>query len=436
MKTYRIAELGRRFGLSRSALLYYDRIGLLCPSERSRSDYRLYTQDDATRLERICFFREAGVGLAEIADLLREERGTSAILEGRLRAINHELAALRTQQRLIAGMLQAVANGPEASKLDEGLWLDLQEACRLDDAALRRWHSEFERRAPDAHHEFLLGLGLSEKEAIQVRMLTRDIRNNRTSMEYFYELFEDLPRQGPGCAEATRKALASLKGLPPKPRVLDIGCGCGMQTRILARELGTTILATDNHRPVLDRLEQAARREGLPIETRELSMFDMPFDDASFDLLWAEGSIFIIGLDRGLAEFRRLLAPGGCLAFTEMCWLESDPPAEAKAWLEDVYPEIRTAEDVRRMAFSRGYEPLDSFVLPDSAWWDDYYTPMLERMKELKLRNAGIAEAEAIYARCELEADMFRRHSRSIGYVFFVLRRAAAAPTSDGRDGK
>lgn len=437
MDTCRIAELGRRFGLSRSTLLYYDRIGLLCPGGRSRSDYREYTQEDAKRLERICFFREAGLGLAEIADLLDGERGSSAILEERLRAINQEMAELRAQQRLVAGMLRTVSSGPEASRLDRDLWSSLQKASALDDAALRRWHSEFERRAPGAHHDFLLGLGLDEKEAIQIRMLTRNVRNNRTSMEYFYELFDDLPRQAPGCAEATRKALRLLENLPAKPRVLDIGCGSGAQTRILARELDATILAIDNHRPVLDRLDQVARREALAIEARELSMFDMPFDEASFDLLWGEGALFIIGLDRGLAEFRRFLAPGGHLAFTEMCWLESDPPAEVKAWLEEAYPDIQTLEGVRGVAEFHGYEEIGSFVLPDTAWLDEYYAPMLARLEDLKIRNAGIAEAEAVYARLEREVDMFWRYSRSYGYVFFVLRRMSTAPASGGRkDGK
>ena len=54
-------------------------------------------------------------------------------------------------------------------------------------------------------------------------------------MEYFFELFGDLPRQGPGCGEATLRALELLKDLPPQPKVLDIGCGSGMQTLILAR---------------------------------------------------------------------------------------------------------------------------------------------------------------------------------------------------------
>lgn len=243
------------------------------------------------------------------------------------------------------------------------------------------------------------------------------------AMEYFYELFTALPRQGPGCREATLRALGLLKDLPAKPRVLDIGCGCGMQTLTLAEELKTKVLAIDNHRPLLDHLDLAAAQNSLEIETRELSMIDMPFAEKSFDLLWAEGSIFIIGLERGLKEFRNFLTPDGYLAFTELCWFVSEQPAEVKSYFDNVYPDIRTVDEVRRMAAASGYRVIDSFNLPDSAWLDDYYTPMLKRMEELKVKNSGIAEAEAVYANCEAEIEMFRRHSKSYGYTFFVLQR-------------
>lgn len=50
---YTVGRLVRRFGLSRSALLYYDTIGLLRPSRRARGDYRRYGPADARRLEQI-----------------------------------------------------------------------------------------------------------------------------------------------------------------------------------------------------------------------------------------------------------------------------------------------------------------------------------------------------------------------------------------------
>ena len=426
MNTYRVSELGRRFGLSRSALLYYDRIGLLRPNGRSPAGYRVYTEDDLARLERICFYRDAGLGLSEIARLLEKAGNGTSILERRLRRIGREITSLKSQQRLIAGMLRTISSGQESSGLDRTLWLSLQRACGLDETALRRWHVEFERRAPVAHHEFLLNLGLSEKEAIQVRMLTRNVEDNKMRMEYFFELFENLPRQGPGCRDATLRALHSitaLRRLPPDPAVLDIGCGCGMQTQILAKELQTKITAIDNHKPVLDRLDRVAQEKNLEIETREMSMIDMPFADENFDLLWSEGSIFIVGLVRGLTDFKRFLKPGGYLAFTEMCWFSDAAPAGIRAYFDTVYPDIRTADEVCRMATDTGYTVIDRFNLPDSAWWDDYYTPMLARMKELKIKNAGIPEAEAVYDDCETEVEMFRQYSNYYGYVFFVLQK-------------
>ncbi|WP_291862635.1 methyltransferase domain-containing protein [Accumulibacter sp.] len=330
---------------------------------------------------------------------------------------------MKAQQRLIAGMLRTSASGPEATGLDPALWLDLQHACGLDAAALKHWHTEFERRSPAAHHAFLVSLGLSEKEAVQVRMLTRNIEDNTMSMHYFFELFESLPRQGPGCEEATLEALHLLKHLPAHPTVLDIGCGNGLQTLTLARELKSTILAIDNHPPLLRHLDQAAREAGLSVETQEMSMIDIPFAAEYFDLLWAEGSIFIIGLARGLQDFHKFLKPGGYLAFTEMCWFEADPPAEIRTYLDRVYPDIRSIETVCELAEARGYTVVDNFKLPASAWWDDFYTPMLAQMQMLKQKNAGISEAEAVYAACEEEITMYRRHLASYGYGFFVLQK-------------
>ena len=107
MKTYRITELARAVGLSRSTLLHYDRIGLLAASDRSRADYRIYTEADRRRLERICQYRAAGLPLADIRALL-DVRGRPAarLLEKRLRQTSEEIGALRGQQRLLASLLR------------------------------------------------------------------------------------------------------------------------------------------------------------------------------------------------------------------------------------------------------------------------------------------------------------------------------------------
>lgn len=419
---YRISQLARQFGLSRSTLLYYDRIGLLSPSGRSEAGYRLYAPADRGRLESICSLRRAGMDIEGIKAILATDGDdTTTVLRRRLDEIGTEIEALRTKQHLLAGMLKVQGEGGPGATVNKEMFVAMLRAAGMDDAAMKKLHVEFERREPEAHHAFLLSLGISEKEALLIRKWSAPVENNMT-MQYFYELFEKLPRQGPGCRDATLRAVG-LVNLPEDKRILDIGCGSGMQTLVLAKELKTKIVAIDNHRPLLDSLNLSARQAGLDIETRELSMVEMPFAPESFDLLWAEGSIFIIGLLRGLRDFARYLKPGGYLAFTELCWFVDDPPAEVKTFFDAEYPDMKTIREVRQMAANCGYRVIDSFNLPDSAWWDDYYTPMLERIKELKLHNAGIAEAEEVYVRLEAEIDMFRRHSNCYGYTFFVLRK-------------
>jgi DNA-binding transcriptional MerR regulator/SAM-dependent methyltransferase len=420
---YRISQLARQFGLSRSTLLYYDRIGLLSPSGRSEAGYRHYSPVDRSRLESICSLRRAGMDIEGIrAILATTSDDTTAVLRRRLDEIGAEIEALRTKQHLLAGMLKMQGEGGPGATVNKEMFVAMLRAAGMDEAAMKKLHVEFERREPEAHHAFLLSLGITEKEALLIRKWSAAMENSMT-MIYFYELFEKLPRQGPGCRDATLRALDLLKDLPAHPGVLDIGCGSGWQTLVLAEQLKSKIVAIDNHRPLLDDLDLSARQAGLDIETRELSMVEMPFAPESFDLLWAEGSIFIIGLVSGLRDFARYLRPGGYLAFTELCWFVDDAPAEVKAFFATASPDMKTIHEVCQLSADNGYRVIDSFNLPDCAWWDDYYTPMLERMEELKLHNASIAEAEEVYARLEAEIDMFRRHSTCYGYTFFVLRK-------------
>src|SRR5262245_6574486 len=101
-----VSRLGKRFGLSRSTLLYYDRIGLLSPSSRSRVGYRLYGERDVSRLESICRYRAVGLSLKQIRDLLGGASSRSIeLLEARLDQLNGEIERLREQQRIIVRLL-------------------------------------------------------------------------------------------------------------------------------------------------------------------------------------------------------------------------------------------------------------------------------------------------------------------------------------------
>lgn len=165
-----ISALAGRFGLSRSTLLYYDRIGLLRPRRRSTKAYRHYGPEEEARLERICAYRRAGLPLVEIRRLLDgPEQGVAAILGRRLRAIEQDLGKLRDQQRLIGSLLKDPALLEGLGLLDKATWTALLRASGFTDADMDRWHITFEAADPERHARFLAFLGLSKGEAAEVR---------------------------------------------------------------------------------------------------------------------------------------------------------------------------------------------------------------------------------------------------------------------------
>jgi 2-polyprenyl-3-methyl-5-hydroxy-6-metoxy-1,4-benzoquinol methylase len=98
-------------------------------------------------------------------------------------------------------------------------------------------------------------------------------------LEIFWEIHSSLPREGPGDDTSTRRAFSMLAEPPSAPRMLDVGCGPGMQTLELARMTDGPITALDTHQPFLDELTKRAKEAGLSdrITAVRESMFAMPF---------------------------------------------------------------------------------------------------------------------------------------------------------------
>jgi ubiquinone/menaquinone biosynthesis C-methylase UbiE len=247
------------------------------------------------------------------------------------------------------------------------------------------------------------------------------------AMEFFFEIHQDLPREGPGDNASTRKALALFQPyLPEAPAILDVGCGPGVQTRELARRTGGMITAVDTHQPFLDRLQAQAAAEGLgsQIVVCNQSMKALDFPDASFDAIWSEGAIYIMGFAEGLAAWRRLLKPGGCIAVTEASWLQANPPEEIFQFWKAAYPGMRLVSENLQTIDSLGYRVLGHFTLPESCWLQEYYAPLLERVAMLQEKYQDDAEKQAMLDEELLEVDLYRKYSAWYGYEFYVMQLA------------
>ena len=242
--------------------------------------------------------------------------------------------------------------------------------------------------------------------------------------QVFWDIHSDLPREGPGDNESTKKAYKLLKGLPKNPRILDIGCGPGMQTIQLAKLSGTSIVALDFHKPFLEQLKKSSKEEGVSdrIKTVLGDMFNLEFEDNSFDLIWSEGAIFVIGFEKGLREWKRLLAPRGYVVVSEMSWLRPDLPDEIAEFMKHAYPAIKTVEGNLDVVKKSGYHVVDSFVLPAKSWWDNYYNWIEPKLPSMKTKYKDDKEAMQFIAFEDTEIEMFRKYSDYYGYVFYILQ--------------
>ncbi len=246
------------------------------------------------------------------------------------------------------------------------------------------------------------------------------------SAEAFWRVYDGLPRAGPGSDACTREALRRLSPLPPSPRVLDLGCGPGKQTLVLARALDTVITAVDLHAPFLRQLEAAAAAEGLEhrVHTRSADFGALTDAPGTVDLLWSEGAIYHLGWAGGLARWRPLLRDGGAMALSECTWLTDAPTAELAAFWREAYPTMGTVASNCEAARRSGLSVVDTFVLPPEAWWDGHYGPLEARMEALAPRTSEVPGLAAVLDEARKEIALYRRHGDAYGYVFYLLRAA------------
>lgn len=169
-----VGEMVKRYGLSRSTLLYYDEIGLLKASRRSQANYRLYSTADMQRMERIMLLRSAGIALEAIKVILNEEHNAMvASFEQRLQQISIEKQALQRQQNILAELLKDESVRDHSQGMTKEKWTAMLSNAGLDDEGMREWHRQYEQHSPQGHQLFLQSLNIDKEEIDSIRQWSK-----------------------------------------------------------------------------------------------------------------------------------------------------------------------------------------------------------------------------------------------------------------------
>jgi len=201
----------------------------------------------------------------------------------------------------------------------------------------------------------------------------------------------------------TRKAFRMLPQME-KPRILDIGCGSGIPTLELARLSQGEVIAIDIDQPALDEFNRKIRKAGLTdrIRATNCSMFDMDFPNESFDIVWSEGSIYAIGFERGLREWKRFLKPGSFMVV-------HDEEGNVKVKLKQIS--------------NCGYELLGYFMFSKKTWRADYFDPLEKLIGESRTKYTDHPNILEELYQAQVELDMFKKNPERNSSVYFVMKK-------------
>jgi ubiquinone/menaquinone biosynthesis C-methylase UbiE len=249
-------------------------------------------------------------------------------------------------------------------------------------------------------------------------------RRETVETDILHELHSELSRGSPVRLGFTRQAFLMLPRMD-NPRILDVGCGQGGPTLELARLSGGQVTGLDIDQTVLHELARRAREEGLSNHVQVVlgSMKDMEFADESFDAIWSEGSMWVLGFERALGEWRRFIRPGGFLVVHEMAWLRPDPPPEIRSCWQLVYPGIRTVSEYVEQAPEHGYDLVGHFALPEDFWLVDYFVPMVTRIGELRKKYSEDQAALSTLDQEQRAADLYKEYFKWYGSMFLLMQR-------------
>jgi MerR family transcriptional regulator, thiopeptide resistance regulator len=169
-----VAKLARACGLSRTAVLYYESLGLLKPARRTEGNYRSYGERELQRLQQICFYRAAGLKLGDIRSILDGPRaGAAGVLKRRMAELGGEIERLCEHQKAIARLLTETHQLRRVSMVTKEKWVSIMRSCGFTEADMRRWHAQFEKDAPAEHQEFLEFLHIPPAEIGTIREWSR-----------------------------------------------------------------------------------------------------------------------------------------------------------------------------------------------------------------------------------------------------------------------
>lgn len=200
----------------------------------------------------------------------------------------------------------------------------------------------------------------------------------------------------------TKRAFKMLLTMD-KPCILDIGSGTGGPSIELSSLSNGEIIGIDIDNKALEIMQSKIDKAGLSerIKLKNISLYNTGFPDECFDLLWEEGVLHLLDVKKSFTECNRILKKDGYLVMFET---------------------IAYMKKKQKKIVKFGFELVNHFLLPEAAWWTEYYQPLEERIKELKMKYKDSKDLEKLEP-FEHEIEMVRPNPKAFDCGFYIFQK-------------
>ncbi len=275
----KIGEFAKRAGVTVKTLLHYEKIGLLKPSYKTSSGYRVYCEEDFLRLQQIITLKFIGLSLNEINEILyRREENLESI-------ITTQKSALEEKKKHIESVITVFDKAE--NQIKENGFLEVEKL--IDIIKITNMEGKVKEQYKNT-------------ENFNLRTKLHSYNTNKTDWNNW-------------CFNQMK--------FPSKARILELGCGTGelwlknkesvnSEWNITLSDFSASML--QNAKEKLEQIEQ-------DFIYKEIDAQNIPYEDESFDVVIARHMLYLVpDIEKVLSEIKRVLAKDGIFyATTNSC---------------------------------------------------------------------------------------------------------------------
>lgn len=217
----------------------------------------------------------------------------------------------------------------------------------------------------------------------------------------FYRIEKDHIREN--LSKYIRKAYRLLPNCK-SPHILDVGCGSGVPTIELAKISDGHVIGLDIDVTSLNLLQRKIKEMGLNnrISVIKNSILNMDFPEESFDIIWSEGSIFVIGFENGIKNWHRFLKENGFLV---------------------IHDEKKDKTKKLKSIAKYGYELFAQFELTNDLWWLEYFTPLEQLIQKFRYKHPNDSELGQELDKDQIEIDKCKQNPILASSFYVIMQK-------------